>query len=117
MDKEAQLQGTRDNVMQKLNATFWIYEFLRCDNSYRARIKLDPTCVETDDNKCEHIDHRDENGELIDPECASEKEIDEWLFGKTLGGRLLNPQIDFGWDQPSIRESEMWLPRFDLKNG
>lgn len=88
---------------------------MRCDDSFRARSLVDPSCTAGDD--CEYEYHRDENGEFIDPECAPEDEIDKWIYDKTIGSRVLNQMIDFEIERDPIRESEVWLPFMNLKNG
>lgn len=92
MNDEAYIQGTRDNIMNHKDTTFWIYEFLRCDEKFRRKELVDPSCVEKDGNTCEYRYKLDKNGEILDPECESDPdEIDKWLHHKTVSSRLLNP--------------------------
>jgi hypothetical protein len=89
-DPDAFLLGTRDNIILHKETTFWVYEVLRCDNSLRARTLKDPTCVETETNKCEYNYDKDENGDFIDPPCADDKDIDKWLKNISITSKLMN---------------------------
>ena len=57
--------------------SYLIYEIHRCHESLRDTTKLDPECV---GDSCESVD----------PECAEEEGIDEWLRTKKAMFRLLN---------------------------
>lgn len=102
--------------MLHINTTWWVYEVNRCSNNLRARSLQDPTCVETETNQCEYNYDKDENGDYVDPECAEDKDIDEWIKDISVSSRLLNQQIDFGLDKHPIKEAVYWLPTLNLEN-
>ena len=74
----------------KIDTTYWIYEVVRCHNSFRSRELKDKSCLETENNKCEWIYHTREDGKYVDPECASEDQIDKWIKGKTILSRVMD---------------------------
>ena len=85
--------GVRDNLLYGRDTVFWIYQILRCNNEFRARTMRDE-CEPTDEDDCYDYDKNDD-GSLVDEECAPEEEITEWLQDKVLYSKMMNSQIDF----------------------
>ena len=82
------MQGTRESRLIKKETTYWIFEATRCHNDFRAGRYKDPECKLG--NKCEFICDTDENGECIDPACADDDKINDWLEDKSIFTRVLN---------------------------
>ena len=76
----------------------------------------DPSCIPTLEDDCYDY-HQDDQGNLIDPECAPEEEISEWLEDKTLFSKVMKPSIDFDIDNKPMRQNEKWLTSIALKDG
>ena len=70
-NREAYMQGTRDDETLKRDHSYIIYEVWRCTDDNRVKEQLDSDCT-------------DDDCETVDPICASEEEIDEWIYSKRL---------------------------------
>ena len=78
------MHGVRDDAfLQKAN-TYVVIEVTKCKNENRDRTPVDPNC-----------DPAIETCETVDPLCAEDNEIVEWLSTKTMQIRGLNKKIDF----------------------
>ena len=68
---------------------------LRCHDDFRARHKVDPNCKGDD---CEMEDDlkdptcKGPNCEPVDPKCAKDAAINDWLEDKMLIAKYLNQQ-------------------------
>ena len=61
------------------DTTYWVYQVLRCNNEFRKRVpRDDPNCILTAEDDCYDYS-KNQDGTFIDPECAPEEEISEWL--------------------------------------
>ena len=72
-----------------------IYEILRCHDDIRNTTLVDESC-----------DPNAEECETVDPQCASEEEIDEWIERKKTNFRIVNNKIHFGSD--AVRQNEQF---------
>ena len=88
-DEKAYLKGTRDNLLTDHDTTYWIYQVLRCNNEFRARTKKE-NCEPNNQDDCYDY-HVNDDGTYVDPECASESAITEWLEDKVLITKMMNP--------------------------
>ena len=77
MDENISLFGTKVDEVIKNKHSYLIYEIHRCRPDERDMNKVDPSCS---GEKCL----------TVDPECASEKEIDDWTKNKRAMFKLLN---------------------------
>ena len=80
MDKNIHLYGTKVDEVLKKKHSYLIYEIHRCDKELRDMTKTDPLCVGKPGTECE----------TVDPECASEAEIDDWTRNKRAMFKLIN---------------------------
>ena len=55
--------------------------------------------------------------QTVDPECASESEIDQWTMHKRYMIRYLNKKIDLKSFEKTIREDERWSNSMSMAPG
>ena len=79
---EVYLWGTRDSAVIKFDHAYLVYEVWRCTDDNRNIDLLDPSCK---GNHCE----------TVDPPCATEQEIDDWIYSKKVFFKFINTKIDF----------------------
>ena len=111
--------GTVDNKFHKEKHTYFTYDIDKCHEEIRAKVKVDPGCIDSEENKCEMKDAQIDpdcvpgNGvecKPVDPKCETADKIDEWISKITVHFRVLDRRIDFNIDNYPVRENEIWLP-------
>ena len=82
---------------------------MKCHEDLRPKHKVDPSCVDTDSNKCELEDDMICEGEVckpVYPKCAPMDKINEYLKTKTIQMRTINQQVNFAHGEYPIFENE-----------
>jgi len=86
-DKQAYVQGIRDNEYNKKDHSYIVYEILKCQDSTRALEKEDLNCEDTEDKKCAM--------KYADPECESDvAEINKYIKTMTMHMSIINNKVD-----------------------
>ena len=96
------LIGTRDWQYLSKDHAYVIYSVEKCTEGSRILTPLDPAC-----------NPEEEECESYDPECASLKEINEWLEGKKSMFLVTQYKADFAIGS-QLRQNEVYLPSVPL---